>query len=154
MSDNDDLSDDEVFNPRNRMLPPISSRLPDSEEERSKFSPSISGSEDYRQMQHQRTGLMDTPSSEEGSSMMPPKLGFTHKAPGAETTEDESESEAPSPDAAQMNVGESQEAHSEGSEGNDQLGALPVMFQKERQETAPPSPDKPKPEDEPETQQV
>ncbi|XP_033750717.1 uncharacterized protein LOC117334950 isoform X2 [Pecten maximus] len=131
MSDNDDMSDgDDVYMGR-RMLPPIQSRLPDSEDESRGHgynSPSISGSEDYRKMQRQPPGLMDTPSS--ASSMTQNRALYQQRGLGAET-EEETESEAPAPDQGMTSQSEG------GSEANDQLSELPTMFQKDKPEFTP-----------------
>ncbi|XP_060063442.1 nestin-like [Ylistrum balloti] len=135
MSDNDDMSDGEEMYMGRRMLPPIQSRLPDSEDESRGHgynSPSISGSEDYRKLRQQRPGFMDTPSS--ASSMTQSRAIYQQRGLGAET-EEESESEAPPPDQGTASQSEG------GSEANDQLSELPTMFQKDKREFTPRSAD-------------
>lgn len=131
MSDNDDMSDGDEGYMGRRMLPPIQSRLPDSEDEsrgHGYTSPSISGSEDYRKMQRHRPGLMDTPSS--ASSMTQNRALYQQRGIGAET-EEETESEAPAPEQGMTSQSEG------GSEANDQLGELPTMFHKDKREFTP-----------------
>ncbi|KAJ8319004.1 hypothetical protein KUTeg_004095 [Tegillarca granosa] len=106
----DDMSDDDT---RHRL--PLHRARPGSD------ALSLSGSEDYRDMQQHRRGMMDTPSSA-GSPYYPQQQ--------RELADSESESENMSPTHV---VQKQQIATSdEGSEADDQVTELPTMFQKDK----------------------
>jgi hypothetical protein len=108
-------------------------------------TPSMSGSEDFHDMQMKRPGMMDTPSSEASSSIPPVKMGMLqHRGPQySDDSDDEDSSAQPSPIPKPLSVtaDENREASQSegGSEAEDHIAELPTMFSRDKREiSAPP----------------
>nr|XP_022312615.1 uncharacterized protein LOC111117711 isoform X4 [Crassostrea virginica] len=163
-SDVSDVSDDDDQYPRQKSLPPIrQGRDVDSDDDddrgrgmggrggmgggrgRMMDTPSMSGSEDFTDMQMRRPGMMETPSSDSSSSISPGKMGMMqHRGP---QYSDDSDDEASSPGASPIpktepvTVQEKRESSQSegGSEAEDHIAELPTMFSRDKREiSAPP----------------
>ena len=154
VSDSDISDDEEPDFTRGKALPPIrQANTSDSEGYptdrggrgegmgRMVETPSMSGSEDYRDMQMRRPGMMDTPSSATSSSMSPSKMGLLQQRGIGESSESEESDEDNTSSVAQPTQPQARTIQSptsstskEGSEANDQIGELPSMFQRDRRE--------------------
>ncbi|XP_061175162.1 uncharacterized protein LOC133184218 isoform X2 [Saccostrea echinata] len=150
-----DVSDEEDRFPRQKSLPPIrQTQDVDSDEEdnrgrgmaggrgRMVETPSISGSEDFQDMQMRRPGMMYTPSSEASSSISPIKMGMMqHHGPRySDDSDDEDSSPQPSPipKKGPVAVEEKRESSEGGSEAEDHIGELPTMFSRDKREISAP----------------
>ncbi|XP_048763118.1 uncharacterized protein LOC125671422 isoform X3 [Ostrea edulis] len=151
-----DVSDDEDRFPRQKSLPPIRQIQDDSDDEdrgrgmgggrgHMMDTPSMSGSEDFHDMQMKRPGMMDTPSSEASSSISPVKMGMMqHRGPQYSDDSDDEDSSpqaSPIPKHVTETVEENREASQSegGSEAEDHIGELPTMFNRDKREiSAPP----------------
>ncbi|XP_062613041.1 uncharacterized protein LOC134274822 [Saccostrea cucullata] len=151
-----DVSDEEDRFPRQKSLPPIrQTQDVDSDEEdnrgrgmaggrgRMVETPSISGSEDFQDMQIRRPGMMYTPSSEASSSISPVKMGMMqHRGPryDSDDSDDEDSSPQPSPipKKGPVTAEEKRESSEGGSEAEDHIGELPTMFSRGNREISAP----------------
>lgn len=150
-SDVTDVSDDDDQFTRQKSLPPIRQTHDDSDDDdRGRgmgggrggmmATPSMSGSEDFRDMQMKRPGMMDTPSSDASSSISPVKMGMMqHHGPQySDDSDDEGSSPGASPIPKAIEAKEEEKRESSqsegGSEAEDHIGELPTMFNQSKRE--------------------